>query len=56
MATLHIYFHTYIHTYIRTYIFSLSQQPKGLGHVIVEASKSHTIRDTQTHTQPVGLL
>jgi hypothetical protein len=33
--------------------FSVAQRPNsGLGHYIVEVSRSHTIR----HTQPVGLL
>jgi len=46
-----MYIHnTNIHTNINTYIFSVSQQHKGLEHVIVEVSKSHTIRHTAGRT------
>ena len=38
-----------------TFSFSVALQPSsGLSHLIVEVSRSHTIRHTQTH--PVGLL
>jgi len=38
-------------------LFSVTQQPKsGLGHLIVENSRSHTQPDSHTHKITVGLL
>jgi hypothetical protein len=41
--------------YTYQFIFSVVQQPNmGLGHLIVEVSKPHTIRHTHTGTIPVN--
>jgi hypothetical protein len=49
----------YENKYTENNYFSVAQQPKsGLGRLIVEVSRSHTIRHTHTHkhTHTVGLL
>jgi hypothetical protein len=51
----HTHTHTHTHTHIYIYIYiSVAQQPNsGLSRLIVEVSRSHTIK---THTHRIGLL